>query len=79
MAPEKFVKQVVKAYNSSVGVFSKKVNAEDLIPPKMADLEKSLYLFYVIQLDYAIKSSLLYAGAKVCMKSKEVLLSQNTS
>lgn len=62
--PPDFVKQIVHAYKKGRGLFSKKTNAEELIPAGMNGLEKSLYLFYVIQLDYATKSQRLYAGAK---------------
>jgi len=62
--PPEFVKVVVKAYRSGRGVFANKVNAEDLVPPQATDLQKALFLFYVIQLDYATKSQRLYEGAR---------------
>lgn len=64
MRPEVFVKLVAEAYRNNAGIFERKLNAEDLTPPNASDLEKSLYLFYVIQLDYATKSQKLYKGAK---------------
>lgn len=63
MKPENFVTLLVQAYQNNQGIFANKVNAEDLIPPRTNRLEKSLYLFYVIQLDYAVKSQNLYKGA----------------
>lgn len=63
MKPEEFVKKVVEQYLNNRGVFEKKVNAEELIPNGMSDLQKSLYIFYVLQLDYAMKSQILYNGA----------------
>jgi endonuclease III len=64
MSPKQFVEKVVKAYEGGVGVFATKINAEDLIPPGLSVKQKALYLFYVLQLDYAMKSQLLYKGAK---------------
>jgi len=65
MDPSEFVKVVVEAYRGGRGVFANKVNAEDMLPPQASDLEKSLFLFYVIQLDYATKSQRLYEGARM--------------
>lgn len=65
MQPETFVKLVVTAYKNNKGIFSKKkINAEDLVPKTTSNIKKALFLFYVIQLDYAIKSQNLYAGAR---------------
>ncbi len=63
MLPEEFVKTVVTSYENNRGVFSNKVNAEDLIPEGLSDQNRALFLFYVIQLDYATKSQNLYRGA----------------
>lgn len=64
MNPEDFVKKVVFQYRNSHGIFSNKINAEELIPEELDDLERALYIFYVLQLDYAMKSQILYNGAK---------------
>ena len=64
MSPSEFCKKVVSAYEKRLGIFSNLVNAEDHIPNNASDLEKALFLFYVIQLDYATKSQKLYEGAK---------------
>lgn len=64
MVPSEFVKLVTLAYENSQGIFRNKVNAEDLVPRSASSKEKSLYLFYVIQLDYATRSQRLYDGAK---------------
>jgi len=64
MRPEEFAQEVVNAYEEGRGVFSNRVNAEDLVPQKASDLEKARFLFYVTQLDYATRSQRLYAGAK---------------
>jgi len=63
MSPGEFVKVVVTQYTNGRGIFAKKVNAEELIPLDLDDLHKALYIFYVLQLDYAMKSQLLYSGA----------------
>lgn len=63
MLPKDFVKMVVTQYESGAGVFEKKINAEELIPAGMEDLAKSQFIFYVLQLDYAMKSQILYRGA----------------
>ena len=64
MNPSEFCKKVVSAYEKRLGIFSNLVNAENHIPKNATDLEKSLFLFYIIQLDYATKSQKLYKGAK---------------
>lgn len=63
MSPENFVKIVVDKYQNFKGVFENHKNAEDLIPDS-DDITKALFLFYVIQLDYATKSQRLYEGAR---------------
>ncbi|EKE00438.1 MAG: hypothetical protein ACD_22C00024G0009 [uncultured bacterium] len=64
ISPEKFVKLVVDKYQKAEGIFTNRLNAEDLAPANLSDLQKALYFFYVIQLDYAMKSQRLYEGAK---------------
>jgi hypothetical protein len=64
MKPEDFVKKVVFRYKNSQGIFSNKINAEELIPEELDPLNRALYIFYVLQLDYAMKSQILYKGAK---------------
>lgn len=63
MAPSEFVKTVLMKYEKHEGVFEEHKNAEDLVP-NLDKVSKSLFLFYVIQLDYATKSQRLYAGAR---------------
>ena len=70
MEPSEFAKLVVSAYQNGRGIFANKVNAEDLVPRQADDLEKALFLFYVIQLDYATKSQRLYRGARRLFESK---------
>ncbi|MBN2015833.1 hypothetical protein JW766_03290 [Candidatus Dojkabacteria bacterium] len=55
---------ITKAYKQKKGVFEKRVNAEDWIPASLTVQQKALFLFYVIQLDYATKSQRLYKGAQ---------------
>lgn len=64
MKPEDFVKKVVFQYKNNQGIFSNKINAEELIPEDLGHLDRALYIFYVLQLDYAMKSQILYKGAK---------------
>jgi len=63
MKPVDFVKIIVNQYNNYQGVFKNHLNAEDYVP-KTSDKKKALFLFYVVQLDYATKSQRLYQGAK---------------
>jgi len=58
------VKFFVSEYESHRGVFKNRINAEDHILENTTDKEKSLFLFYIIQLDYATKSQRLYKEAK---------------
>ena len=64
MKPEDFVKKVVFQYKNSQGIFNNKINAEELIPGELDPLGRALYIFYVLQLDYAMKSQILYKGVK---------------
>jgi len=64
MKPEEFVNLTVKMYNQNKGIFANKINAEELIPKELSPLRKSQYIFYVLQLDYAMKSQILYRGAQ---------------
>ena len=68
MKPEEFVKLTVKAYNQNKGIFANKINAEELVPKELSLLKKSQYIFYVLQLDYAMKSQILYRGARELIK-----------
>src|SRR3989304_3293697 len=63
MTPQEFVTCVINQYNNNAGIFNKKINAEELIPDDLGDLNKSLFIFYVLKLDYAMKSQILYKGA----------------
>jgi endonuclease III len=63
MTPSGFANRVVELFEKRESVFENKVNVEDWVPQEFNDLEKSCFLFYVTQLDYAIKSQLLYEGA----------------
>lgn len=63
MNPADFVKRVVNSYRHYKGVFADHKNAEDMVPSSTKE-QKALFLFYVIQLDYAMKSQRLYEGAR---------------
>lgn len=67
MLPKEFVKVVVKKYEKFEAIFDSHKNAEDLAPDT-DEITKSLFLFYVIQLDYATKSQRLYEGARLLFK-----------
>lgn len=68
--PDQFAKMLVLAFNRDQGIFSNKVNVEDCVPKKFSDLDKSLFLFFVVQLDYAAKSQKLYEGANALVSKK---------
>lgn len=63
MSSDQFVKLLCRAYKNRKGIFSNRINAEDLVPATLTQLSKSLFLFYVLQLDYGMKSQILYEGA----------------
>lgn len=69
MLPNEFVKLVVQKYKNFEGIFENHKNAEDLAP-NTDDISKALFLFYVIQLDYATKSQRLYDGAKLLFEKE---------
>ncbi len=77
MRPEDFVKKVVTQYTNNRGIFKNKINAEELIPSNIADLERALYIFYVLQLDYAMKSQILYKGARELYKENDKFFTPN--
>lgn len=61
-SPEQIVVDICNAYNKNIGVFVEKTNAEDLVPATTKDLQVQ-FLFWIIQMDYATKSSKLYENA----------------
>jgi endonuclease III len=63
MKAEEFARRVVELFEKRQSVFQNKVNVEDWVPGTFNSLGKACFLFYVTQLDYAIKSQLLYEGA----------------
>ena len=63
MKPKEFARRVIDLFEKREGVFQNKINVEDWVPQNFDDLGKSSFLFFVTQLDYAIKSVLLYEGA----------------
>lgn len=78
MNPTDFVSRVVELFEKRLGVFENKYNVEDWVPGDFNDLEKSCFMFYVTQLDYAIKSQLLYEGALKLIKIKPNFFLPNT-
>jgi len=68
VTPQEFVNKVVTQYTNGAGIFEKKMNAEELIPLKLSDRNRALFIFYVLQLDYAMKSQILYSGANRLFK-----------
>lgn len=77
MIPAEFASQVCSAYLHNLKIFKNKVNAEDLIPANCSNNEKALFLFYVIQLDYATKSQRLYEGANKLFRKKRTFFIPN--
>ncbi len=70
LAVSEFVTTVTNRFLAREGVFSEFRNVEDYVPKEASPLRQSLFLFYVIQLDYAIKGRVLYAGATRCYQQK---------
>lgn len=63
ITPSEFVRLVTDKFLARKGVFSEFRNVEDYVPQEASPIQQSLFLFYVVQLDYAIKGRVLYAGA----------------
>jgi len=61
-SPEEIVTDICNAYSSSLGIFAEKTNAEDLVP-NIEKKQQVQFLFWIIQMDYATKSSKLYENA----------------
>jgi endonuclease III len=72
--PEEIVTDICNAYNNSLGVFIEKTNAEDLVPNIDKD-QQVQFLFWVIQMDYATKSSKLYENSNRLYKENTFWLS----
>lgn len=70
LIPSEFVIKVTNKFIAREGVFSEFRNVEDYVPKEATQLEQSLFLFYVVQLDYAIKGRVLYAGATKLYQEK---------
>ncbi|HNZ70422.1 MAG TPA: hypothetical protein PKJ86_00220 [Candidatus Dojkabacteria bacterium] len=74
--PEEIVDDICKAYTNSQGIFIEKTNAEDYVP----DADKTVqiqFLFWIIQMDYATKSSKLYENANRLYKTNTEWLNPN--
>lgn len=66
--PDILVRLITEAYHKKQGVFENQVNAENFVPKNASRLQKALFLFYIIQLDYAVRSKLLYSRANQLWK-----------
>lgn len=64
MKPSDFTKQVVELMERREGLFANRLNVEDWVPTNLNPKGKACFLFFLTQLDYAIKSTLLYEGAR---------------
>lgn len=63
-------KEIVKSYEDKDGIFSEKVNAEDKVPSEIDERRKTLFMFYVISLDYGMRSEILYNGARKLIEER---------
>ena len=77
MKPEEFVEKVVTQYTNGKGIFRNKINAEELVPRDLDDLGRALFIFYVLQLDYAMKSQILYRGANKLYRENSKFFTPN--
>lgn len=77
MTPQEFVTKLTQLYNNNSGIFSNKINAEELVPSGLDNLHKALFIFYVLQLDYGMKSQILYRGANKLNKEKPNFFTTN--
>lgn len=68
LTTSEIVNQICNAYINNHGIFKEKHNAEDLVP-KTSKENQIQFLFWVIQMDYATKSSRLYENANKLYKS----------
>jgi endonuclease III len=68
LTTSEIVTQICNAYTNSLGIFKEKHNAEDLVPNTTKETQIQ-FLFWVIQMDYATKSSRLYENANRLYKS----------
>ncbi len=62
LTTSEIVNEICSAYKNNYGIFKEKHNAEDLVP-KASKENQIQFLFWVIQMDYATKSSRLYENA----------------
>ncbi|MBT5021356.1 hypothetical protein HOK51_06275 [Candidatus Woesearchaeota archaeon] len=68
---KKIVEVVLDSYDRREGLFTNLVNIEENIPLKSGDKQKSLFLFFVTNIDHGTKSKLLYAGAQELWKKNK--------
>lgn len=72
-SPEQIVLDICNAYSNNLGIFIDKTNAEDMVPN--IDHERQVqFLFWIIQMDYATKSSKLYQNANKLFKENTLWL-----
>lgn len=71
--PNELVAMITDAFMERRGVFQNLVNAESLIPNGTSPHEKALFLFYVIQLDYATRSQILYQRAQYLWSRAKII------
>ena len=64
LTPSDFVIKVTEKFLAREGVFSEFRNVEDYVPEEAYQLSQSRFLFYVVQLDYAMRGRVLYEGAR---------------
>lgn len=64
MRPSDFASRVVELMEKREGVFANRFNIEDWVPANLDPKGKACFLFFLAQLDYATKSTLLYEGAR---------------
>jgi len=64
MKPSDFTKRVVELMERREGIFANRFNVEDWVPTDLCPKGKACFLFFLTQLDYAIKSTFLYDGAQ---------------
>jgi len=64
LTPPEFVRRVTDRFLAREGIFSESRNVEDYVPKETDQLSQSLFLFYVVQLDYAVRGRILYEGAR---------------
>ena len=72
--PEEAVKKLLEEFCQKKGVFAQRINIEGWVPSEWSDKDKETFLFLASVLDYDMRSTILYQGARKLFSDKSEFL-----